>query len=446
MAKADAIYAAELQQPGVHAMEVFGIGPQRQAGGGWQPDSSLPGAAARSQGATLAAAPDGSGPADLASLPVTSFSAEPARDAGASGGAGAISVQNPDQDPSTGAGGDAPAAYAAALAAERQAPYKPNTGFGLEQKPNQARPLGDWEARLQAAVAARAASPAAASQPQTLQGLSSSAAQPPAAAKRSALGDRRLLAAAGGDAGAPAAKQAQDENRDVAARGGAGEIERANTVRVTIRAHTRQGAPSHGGARAPAGGPAVNPTAVRAPTSGLRGARAGVAAPGSLERTGAAEALRAESPDMGLALPEQARRRAAQVGPPRGHQKSTWLATLGVGAFHCGKAALAAKVNDRLPPACCASLKANTFPGHWLGCRLGCSSAAGTFAQVPASAQRFSARPSYLAISRFPAECSLRYMCRACRGGSRLSRRHSAQVSRSSVCLRGRAACAPQRA
>ena len=332
VAKADAIYAAELQQPGVHAMEVFGIGPQRQASGGWQPDSSLPGAAARSQGATLAAAPDGSDPADLASLPVTSFSAEPARRASASGEAGAISAQYPAQDPGTVASGDAPAAYAAALAAERQAPYKPKTGFGLERQPDQARPLGDWEARLQAAVAARAASPAAASQPQTLQGLKTSAAQPPAASKRSALGDRRLLAAAGGDAGIPTVitvKQARGKSGDAAARGGAAQGERASTVRVTIRAHTRQGAPSNAGARAPAGGPAVNPTVVRAPTSGLRGARAGVAAPGSLERTGAAEALRAGSPDMGLALPEQARRRAAQVGPPLAQHALTRACNLG---------------------------------------------------------------------------------------------------------------------
>lgn len=327
-AKADAIYAAEVQQPGVHAMEVFGIGPQRQASGGWQPDSSLPGAVTWSQG--LAAPPTGSGPADLASLPVTSFSAEPERGAGASGEAGAISAQYPAQHPGTGAGGDAPAAYAAALAAERQAPYKPKAGFGLERQPDQARPLGDWEARLQAAVASRATSPAAASQYQTLQGLESSAAQPPAASKRSALGDRRLLAAAGGDAGAPTVitvKQARGESGDTAGRGGAGEAERASMVRVTIRAHTRQGAPSNAGARAPAEDPAANPTVVRAPTSGLRGARAGMAAPGSLERTGAAEALRAESPDMGLDLTEQARRRAAQVGPPLGPQAMVWLAT-----------------------------------------------------------------------------------------------------------------------
>ena len=298
MTKADAIYSAEMQHPGVHAMEVFGIGPQRQPGGGWQPDDSLPGAATRSQDTTLAAAPAGSGPADLASLPVSSFSVKPTHNANASGGGGATSAQNPNQYPDEGAGGDAPAAYAAALAAARQAPYKPDTGFGLERRPDQARPLGDWEAGLQAAAAARAAALPGAGSQQTLQGQRTGAAHPPASSKRSALGDRRLRAAAEGvDAG-----QVEGD---------------ASTVRVTVRAHTRQGAPSAAGALAAAQDPAVSPSGVGVPTSGLRGARAGVATPGSLERTGAAEALRAESPGMGLAPPaaEQARRRTAQVRP-----------------------------------------------------------------------------------------------------------------------------------
>ena len=95
--------------------------------------------------------------------PVSSYSVEPARGSGAGSGSGTPAGSGSlRQDVGNVGSGDAPAAYASALAKARQAPWKPDVGFGLEHAPHQARPLGDWEAELQATVAGSAHPPTAA--------------------------------------------------------------------------------------------------------------------------------------------------------------------------------------------------------------------------------------------------------------------------------------------
>ena len=321
VAQASAAYDAAQQQPGVRAMQVFGIGPQQQSGhaqprGYWQPDASLP-------GAENATPPSAAGPAesDFTALDgarlISSYSVEPARSSGAGSGSGTSAGSGTLGQELGNAGSDnAPAAYAAALAEARQAPWKPDVGFGLEYAPKQARPLGDWEVVLQAAAAGRARPPTVAlhgsgTAPQGLGSVVAGPAPPPKPSKPlkpSAPGARRRLAASlpkpstpvGGDAGElHAARLAMASAKGGATSGGAlgagdeagqGQDEKPSRVWVTMRVHAKERGNQR---RLGPEGLGIGFRGFRAPATGLRGAREVMAAPGSLERFGAAEALRA---------------------------------------------------------------------------------------------------------------------------------------------------------
>lgn len=321
VAQASATYDAAQQQPGVRDMQVFGIGLQRQPGhapprGYWQPVASLP-------DAVVAIPPHAAAPAesDLTPLdggrPVSSYSVEPARSSGAGSGSGTPAGSGSlRQDGGNVGSDDAPAAYALALAKARQAPWKPDVGFGLEHAPHQARPLGDWEAEMQATVAGSAHPPTAALHgsgiaPQALGNVVAGPAPPPQPSKPlkpSTLGARRRLAATlpnpspavSGDASnLQAAALAMASAKHGATSGGAlgagdeagqGQGEEPSRLRVAMRVHAKQNGNQR---RLGPEGLGIGFRGFRAPATGLRGARKVMAAPGSLERFGAAEALRA---------------------------------------------------------------------------------------------------------------------------------------------------------
>ncbi len=362
-ARASAIYNATVEERGVHAMQTYGIGLQRQAkggqpGGARQPGGSLLGSLSDSA-ASLASAPAGgarvspnlsaAGPA----LPVASFSVEPVRGLATGGGADAKDQTLAIQGPVPYGGGPAgPAAYAAAVADARQAAsgWKPSTGLGLERMPAQARPLGDWEAALAASVAARAPNPG---RGQTA--ARGGAALPPEAKTKSpAPGARRLLAVAARGAedsetaaGQPgsgsgvagvhtggakvklAVKVRRDERADPArtglgpaaaegAREAALEYARVRDAHGVAARGSAEGRPAADGQQEARGvAAAAGPTGFGFDVAGeggggLRSARLAVAAPGALARSGAVDALLAAV----APLAAHARSRVAQVGRP----------------------------------------------------------------------------------------------------------------------------------